>query len=183
MNSTATGFELAVRVYSSDLYRYAYWLCGHAQQAEDLVQEALLRAWKSWDRIEDVNATKYWLFTIVRREFLRRLAKDKQMPTESWDEQDLASLPDTKLNSEDSLELRQLLLKVPVNMREPLVLQVLGGFSCNEIASLLSISEGAVNTRLTRARQWLKNLLVFDSSSDKSPNIIPRNKRSTLHDN
>ena len=153
MPRESEGFRLAVKAYSADLYRYAYWLCSNSHQAEDIVQDALIRAWKKWHSIEDVNATKSWLFTIVRREFLRSISKNERNKIENWSDAALNAIPDTTLKHEDETALRKMLLSVPVGMREPLILQVLGGFSSEEISKILKINTGAVQTRLTRARQ------------------------------
>ncbi len=60
---------------------------------------------------------------------------------------------------ETALEVREALHALPESLRQPLLLQVLGGFSCAEIGALLDISEGAVMTRLTRARQAMRLLV------------------------
>ena len=68
-------FEIIVNEYSTQLYRYAYWLSNDSGIAEDLVQETFLRAWKSFDSLKNVHAVKSWLYTIVRRENARRFDK------------------------------------------------------------------------------------------------------------
>ena len=64
-------FDSLVAVYYPDMFRYAAWLCRDKAIAEDVVQEALLRAWKSLDALRDEAAAKHWLLTIVRRENAR----------------------------------------------------------------------------------------------------------------
>ena len=64
-------FDQIVGVYQQDMYRYAAWLCRDRVIAEDVVQEAMLRAWKSLDSLRDDLAAKPWLLTIVRRENAR----------------------------------------------------------------------------------------------------------------
>src|ERR1700712_3027515 len=73
-------FEALVRSHSSELYRYAYWLCGQDALAQDLVQETFLRAWRSLDALRENVAAKAWLTTILRREHAR-LYERKPMPT------------------------------------------------------------------------------------------------------
>ncbi|TVZ40835.1 RNA polymerase sigma-70 factor (ECF subfamily) [Alteromonadaceae bacterium 2753L.S.0a.02] len=149
-------FELAVHAYSDDLYRYAYWLCKHQSDAEDLVQECFHRAWNAWHTLKDEKAVKSWLFTILRREFLRRFEKIR-IDLDSLD--DHLELPALEPGQDEILALRQALHQAPVNLREPLLLQVLGGFSCEEIAEMQQTSSGAVMTRLSRARHWLRRSL------------------------
>ncbi len=144
-------FEQTVRAYSADLYRYAYWLCRDRHLAEDIVQEAFARAWKAWGELRDLAQAKAWLFTIVRNEYTRTFSRSR-IETLDLDEVDLPALP----SFEQGLETAQLVALLPETYREPLLLQVLGGFSCAEIATMLGTSEGAVMTRLTRARQALR---------------------------
>ncbi len=65
-------FNQLIAVYMDDLYRYGYWLSGSHAVADDLVQETLVRAWKSMDKLNDIRAVKGWLLTILRRENARR---------------------------------------------------------------------------------------------------------------
>lgn len=146
-------FEQAVRAYSADLYRFAYWLCRDRHAAEDLVQEACLRAWRSWTELRDLGQAKAWLMTIVRNEHARSFARKRnETHLDDMDETQLPSLP----SFEAGLETAQVVRLLPETYREPLLLQVLGGFSCAEIAGMLGTSEGAIMTRLTRARQALR---------------------------
>ena len=122
-----------------------------------MVQETFARAWRSWAELRDVNVAKAWLITILRNEMARSFAR--QRPAADIDavpEADLPALP----SFEGELELAQIMNLLPETYREPLLLQVLGGFSCAEIAGMLGTTEGAVMTRLTRARQALRQQFV-----------------------
>jgi len=147
-------FEQAVNRYFGDLYRYAYWLCRNRWQAEDVVQESLARAWRAWPALREERALKSWLFTIVRREHLRAVSRTPR-PEGDEDVAEQGYDPDPAC----ALDLEDALRGLPEDSREALLLQVLGGFSCAEIASLLGASEGAVMTRLTRARQAVRRHL------------------------
>jgi RNA polymerase sigma-70 factor (ECF subfamily) len=142
-----------VRAYSADLYRFAYWLCRDRHAAQDLVQEACLRAWRSWLELRDLAQAKAWLMTIVRNEHARSYSR-KRTET-SLDDVDEAQLPSTP-SFEEGVETAQVVRLLPETFRQPLLLQVIGGFSCAEIAGMLGTSEGAIMTRLTRARQALR---------------------------
>lgn len=148
-------FEETVRAHAADLYRYAYWLTRDRAQAEDVVQEALLRSWRAFPRLRDRTAAKAWLFTIVRNEFLRA-AGGADPAAESLDGLEVADERPELFG----LEVRDALHALPASYAEPLALQVLGGFSCAEIADMIGTTEGAAMTRLTRARQALKRLLA-----------------------
>ena len=71
VSSRQRQFDALVRAHSGDLYRYAYWLCGDSALAQDLTQEAFLRAWLSLDSLRETDAAKAWLITILRREHAR----------------------------------------------------------------------------------------------------------------
>ena len=147
-----------MRAHSAELYRYAYWLCGQEALAQDLVQETFLRAWRALDALRENVAAKAWLTTILRREHAR-LYERKPMPTTDIADLDLSdSGPGPEHLGEDAV-LRAAIARLEPKYREPLVLQVLGGFSCEEIARQLDISEAAVMTQVFRARQKLKSLL------------------------
>jgi RNA polymerase sigma-70 factor (ECF subfamily) len=147
-------FDDLVRQHAADLYRYAFWLARDRSQAEDIVQEALLRGWRAFPRLRAQGAAKSWLFSIVRNEYLRAVKADPRPPD---DLQEL-EIPDDR-RPELGLEMREALLSLPASYAEPLALQVLGGFSCAEIAAMLGTTEGATMTRLTRARQALRRLI------------------------
>ena len=149
-----TAFDSLVRAYSAELYRYAYWLCRDRFVAEDLVQETFARAWTAHGALRDERAVRAWLYTIVRNEHAR-LHERKRLDVE--DGRDLDTIEDQRLRSVSAdLEMRQALHVLPESYREPLLLQVVGGFSCEEIAKMMGLSAGAVMTRLTRARQVLR---------------------------
>lgn len=144
--------------HGTDLYRYAYWLCKDRSVAEDLVQETMLRAWRWLDRMATPEAAKSWLFTIVRRENARRFERARFEPSEVEPEQ----LGDPHRDYDTSTEafvLRRALEQLPAEYREPLLLQVVHGYSQQEIADHLGISLGGAGTRLFRARQKLKSML------------------------
>jgi RNA polymerase sigma-70 factor (ECF subfamily) len=159
-------FEQVVRAYSAELYRYAYWLCRDRFLAEDLIQETFARAWTSWSSLNDESAVKSWLYTILRNEHAR-LYERKRLDIAA--EVDLDSLEDRQLsNVSGGLELRDALHSLPPSYREPLLLQVLGGFSCDEIARLMNLTRGATMTRLSRARLALRRLSSTAGRKDAS---------------
>jgi RNA polymerase sigma-70 factor (ECF subfamily) len=152
-------FDQLVGVFHADMYRYAAWLSKDRAIAEDVVQEALLRAWKSLDALRDDAAAKPWLLTIVRRENARNFER-KKLETVDIDNLSasqaalLAEQPDRQLD-----DMREAIFELDDDYREPLVLQVMMGYSTNEIAELMGLKQGAVLTRLHRARQKLKETI------------------------
>ena len=153
-------FDQIVGVFHRDMYRYAAWLSRDKAIAEDVVQEALLRAWKSLESLRDDAAAKPWLLTIVRRENARYFER-KRLETVDIDNLTasqaalLAEEPDDELD-----DMRQAIYELDDDYREPLVLQVLMGFSTNEIGEQMGLKQGAVLTRLHRARAKLREQMV-----------------------
>lgn len=159
-------YERLVRSLSGDVYRYAFWLCRDRHLAEELVQETFLRAWKSFSSLADEGAAKSWLFTIVRREHARHYERKR---LEMADDVDFGRI-EGRTEYDTSVEafvLRRALAALPDEYREPLILQVVGGFSSEEIGQQLGLTPGAVMTRLFRARQRLREVLA--GGADATP--------------
>ncbi len=156
--SSRGGFESLVQHYSRELFRYAYRLCGHTQTAEDLVQESLLRGWRSRATLQDPAAARSWLYTIVRRENARRFERVQTPESELPQDDVLPSRKDYD-TSTDAFVLRRALDALPPRYREPLILQVVHGHSQQEIADRLGLSSAGVGTRLFRARERLRAAL------------------------
>lgn len=142
-----------------DLFRFAFWLARDRDVAEDVVQEALLRAWRSREALAEGAAAKPWLLTIVRREHAR-LYERKRFETVQVDE--LIASESAELGAavdQEVLNVRRAIFALDDDYREPLVMQVLLGHSTEEIAAELGLTRGAVLTRLFRARQKLRMVL------------------------
>ncbi len=154
-------FEKLVLALSSDIYRYAYFLCKNQELAEDLVQETFVRAWRFLGSLRDERKAKSWLFTTLRREFARQF--ERYQPRFDDVEPDL--LPGERSSQWEVLVVRRAMLGLPLKYREPIVLQVIGGYSGDEIANMLGVPRATVNTRLFRARQRLRKIFE-DGVSD-----------------
>ncbi len=158
-------FDRVVSVLHKDLYRYAAWLCRDPGIAEEVVQEALLRAWKSLDALREDGAAKSWLLTIVRRENARYFER-KRLETVDIDNltpSQSAMLAETE--DPNVADMRQAMYQLEDDYREPLVLQVLLGHTTREIAELIGIKQGAVLTRLHRARIKLKEAVEKEAAA------------------
>jgi RNA polymerase sigma-70 factor (ECF subfamily) len=149
-----------------DLLRFAHWLARERQLAEDIVQESLLRAWRSRDTLKDRGAARAWLLTIVRREHAR-LYERKRLELVSLDEALDTQAAETGSGTDgDLFTLRHAIMRLPIEYREPLLLQILAGFSTEEIARELALSSTAVLTRLFRARNKLRTLCGMTPAPD-----------------
>lgn len=163
-------FNRLVGEHRADLYRYAFWLSRDASLAEDVVQDAMLRAWRSLDSLRDDAAAKPWLLTIVRRENARFFER-KRLETVDIDE--LVGAPTLAVSTEDDTDrrdLREAILKLDADYREPLAMQVLLGFSTREIGEVMELTTAAVLTRLHRARKQL--IRDFDLGDEKPDSAV-----------
>ena len=160
--NTSKQFETLVQAFSAELFRYAFWLCGDRAQAEDLVQETFARAWRGIATLRDEHAARAWLYTILRHEHAR-LYERLQPDIKDLDETQLPG-PIAYDTSTEAFALRRALKQLSNDYREPLVLQVLGGFSCDEIAKIMRISANTVMTRVFRARKKLREVLTRETS-------------------
>jgi RNA polymerase sigma-70 factor (ECF subfamily) len=145
------------------------WLIKDKAIAEDVVQETFLRAWKSLDSLKDEGAAKSWLITILRRENARRFER-KQFDLVDIDDVSVAD----PINFGDVVlehrELRRIIGDLSEEYREPLMMQILMGFSGDEIAEQLNLNKNTVMTRLFRARNQIKEALLGDQTKGEQVN-------------
>jgi len=157
-----TRYEQMLLPHLDAAYNLARWLTHDEHDAEDLVQEAYLRALKFFSSFHGDNG-KVWLLTIVRNtcySWLRRNRPDKL--AESFDEtvhsaaDDLANPQRVLLQEEENQLFRDALQELPMEYREVLVLRELEGLTYREIAAVSGIALGTVMSRLARGRERLR---------------------------
>lgn len=148
-------YEALTKERYQDIYRLAYWLCKDHHLAEDLAQETFLKAWRFFDNLNDPNAAKPWLITILRRENARRFDK-KQYDFVDIDECVIQAktYPGSDHDMAQDWLQKQMMILEP-KYREPLVLKLVVGFNHNEIAQVLELNHNTVATRLFRARNQI----------------------------
>jgi len=173
-------FQTHILVYLNDLYRVALRLTARVADAEDLVQETCLQAFKAQHQLRQPAAAKVWVFSILRSVFLRQLqgepAKGTLISLEDIDASLLS--PSEALHDayEGLLPLRQTLLhethramlKLPWPYREAVILAHIAGFSYREMAQILGIPTGTVMSRLFRGRRMLRAYLAELPSGSES---------------
>ena len=148
-------FQRLVAPWRDDLFRYVVWLCRDPHLADDVVQETMLRAFRALDRLQDEKSVKTWLLTIARREHAR-VYERKRFETRDIDDLTQADAAFIAVGYDSDVDdMRAAIFRLDDDYREPLVLQVLMGFTTEEIAQMLEIKQGAVLTRLHRARKKL----------------------------
>lgn len=157
-------------------YDLARWLTRDEHEAEDLVQEAYLRAIKYFDGAPEVANARAWLLKIVRNAFYTSRARKKaDSGAASFDETvhgagfDAFSPELAALRSSDREVVRAALGDLPVEFREAIVLRELEGLSYREISEVLGIPLGTVMSRLARARAALATSLARRLGKEASP--------------
>ena len=166
------GFEYVIMPHLKAAYNLARWLTRNEQDAEDLVQEAYLRAFKFFDSFHGEDG-RVWLLKIVRNTFYSRLPRKREQDlTEPFDE----SLHDSSsegLNPEILViqniaqhALKQALVELPAEYREVIILRELEELTYKEIASLTGLPLGTVMSRLARARKKLQQYLKQQSDEE-----------------
>src|SRR5262249_11826415 len=157
-------FEQAVLPHLNAAYNLARWLTRNAHDADDVVQEAYLRAYQFFDSFHGGDG-RAWLLRIVRNTCYTWLEKDRpREPTMTFDESrhsaGAVAGPDAPLlASEDRQLLRQALAELPEEFREAIVLREMEGMSYREIAAVTGAPIGTVMSRLARARERLQEHL------------------------
>lgn len=165
-------FEDEFMPHSDALYNFAYHLTGNEEDANDLFQEALLKAWRFVDKYEAGTNAKAWLFTIAKNAFINEYRRKAKAPNrvELQDYVAYQDRQDTPLTSGMDLreEMFQYLIgdevslainQLPVDFRTVILLCDVEDFKYDEIASILDVPIGTVRSRLHRARNLLKEQL------------------------
>ena len=159
-------FEQAVLPHLDSAYNMARWLVRNDQDAEDLVQEACLRALKSFEGFRGGD-TRAWLLAIVRNRCYTWLEQNRlREVTTVFDEeihtaQERSRSPEALLlESADARLVKDALEELPPEFREAIVLRELEGMSYKEIADVAGVPVGTVMSRLARARERLQRRLT-----------------------
>jgi RNA polymerase sigma-70 factor (ECF subfamily) len=147
-------------------YNLARWLAGNDHDAQDVAQEASLRAFRFFESLHGENA-RAWLLTIVRNTFYTWLRKNR-LPENMVEIGDASlDVEDASANAQavdppfaDADAVRRALAELPVEFREIVILREMEGFSYKEIADLAEVPIGTVMSRLARARKLLQKCLA-----------------------
>lgn len=165
-----------------NLRAFALSLTGNADQADDLVQEALMKAWTSLERFQPGTNMRAWLFTILRNAFYSEFRK-KRREVEDADgvmASKLSSHPE-QFGHMDLDDFRRVLETLPSDQKEALVLIGASGFSYEEAAEICGCAVGTVKSRVNRARTRLAQLLSVDSVADYGPDAVAAPIISNIH--
>lgn len=151
------------------LYRMAYRMVGDAHEAEDLVQDTFRSAWKSRRLFREGVGDRAWLVSILRRRTVDHWRRPPRPVLMGEDAGLEVSTPAADMSREEYLdEVQHALDRLPAELRETLLLVVVGELTHQEAADLLGIPLGTVLSRVSRARTRMREyLLPADSSWEK----------------
>lgn len=157
------------------LYRLAYAWCHQVSQAEDLVQDTMLKALESRKELDSLEHLDAWLSKIMHNQFLDNMRFNKRWQWADESEIDffyMDSCTETRLIDEQTAEcLCAAMSKLPFEQREAISLVDLEGFSYQEIADITSTPIGTVMSRISRGRE---NLVKYMKQMEKAKsNIVP----------
>ena len=141
---------------SGSLLRFACRLTNDRAAAEDLVQETLLQAWRSFHQFEPESNIRAWLFRILVNTFYGQGRKNRLAPVIVPLS---AAIRSRAVSTDETLEVLDALNQLPSEQREVLLLGVVEGFTCSEVSKILSVPIGTIMSRLSRGRRALREKL------------------------
>ncbi|MFM2046549.1 MAG: polymerase subfamily sigma factor [Actinomycetota bacterium] len=170
------GFKVEAPQYAQQLFATAVRMTRNRADAEDLVQETYLKAWRAYDNFEEGTNLRAWLFRIMTNSYINRYNAAQRRPTETdLDDVEefflyrrLGAVDQSRMNAsaEDQMmelftdeEVRNAIEELPETFRLPLILSDVDGFAYKEIAEMLDIPIGTVMSRLHRGRKWMQKRL------------------------
>lgn len=154
--------ERLIEDYGHDVYKIAYLYVKDQQLAEDVFQEVFYKVMKNYHKFEHLSSEKTWLIRItintckdlLRTSWLRRVTTFGTLEDQNQYEQ-----PYDIVKSESNSELYELIMKLPPKYKEVILLFYYEDFSYDEVAQILNIPKGTVQSRLARGREKLKKLM------------------------
>ena len=152
--------------YYKEMYRYALYSLGHEQDAQDVVAETVASAYAQITHLRDADAFPMWLFRILSNQIKRKkksyIAQKKHVSLEEAEE-----VASDELLSESKLDLNKALDMIAKKDRDIVILSVVDGFTCYEIAEILKMNPATVRSRLSRSLKRLQQILSVTSDDQK----------------
>lgn len=153
-------FSKLYSIYAMDLYRFAVYMTGSSEDAEDAVQEAVFSAWQSIHNLKDNKAFKPWIFKILSNKCKTILMKRNKLPdTLPVEDYDFLVENEGDESLISNAELKEALSNLTPPDAQIILLSIIGGFKSYELASIFNMTPGAVRARQKRALEKLREFL------------------------
>ena len=160
-NGDCSAFSELYSQYATEIYRFALYMTGNKEDAEDAVQESLLSAWKGIHSLKEDSLFKAWFFKILSNKCKTLLMKKNKMPdTLPVEEYEFLVDYEEEGNLISSSELKDALSTLTPPDAQIILLSIIGGFTSYELGVIYNMTPGAVRTRQKRALEKLKNILA-----------------------
>lgn len=165
----AYAFEQLMRRHESRMYAVAVRMCGNREDAQDCVQDAMLRVYRALDRFKGQSSFSTWVYRITMNTCLDELRRRKVRASTSldtllesgWSPSDETDTPERHaLRSEQRTALAKAIAELPEDMRSAIVLRELQGLSYEEISEVLTVNVGTIKSRISRGREKLRQLIT-----------------------
>ena len=176
-----TAFEQLVNQYQKPVYNLACRMCGNADDAFDLSQEAFLNAWKGLKGFQFQSSFSTWLYRLTsnvclsylrskkRKSAVSLVFLDDEEEEQEWEIADSAPLPEEQtISKEERRQVESALNSLEVEYREALTLSVYSGLSYQQIAEIQGVQEGTVKSRIFRAREKIRRIIQSGNNSSPS---------------
>jgi len=150
-------FENVALPHAASLLRYALHLEGETARAEDLVQDTLLSAWRSFHQFEQGTNCKAWLFKILKNLYSKRIQRRSLRPEVSLEEDEPRFAVPEQISANQ--QVREAFARLTSEHQEVLQLAVVEGLGIRETAEVLQVPQGTIMSRLSRARASLRGVL------------------------
>lgn len=153
-----------------NLRAFAVSLIGSPDRADDLVQDAIMKAWAKQESFTPGTNMKAWLFTILRNEFYSQMRKKgREVQDSDGFFAERLSVHPAQYGSLDMRDFRRALETLPDDQREALILVGASGFAYEEAAAICGCKTGTIKSRVNRARQRLQEILSVSGAEDYGP--------------
>ncbi len=168
----ASAFSELLGAHEQKMYAVCYRMCSNEYDAQDCLQEAMLRAYKALPRFKGESAFATWLYRIAMNTCLDALRRKKSQAStsldsllsEGWSPQSNSESPDEHvIRSERNRVLHAAIAELPEEMRAAIVLRDVHEMSYDEIAEILNVNIGTVKSRISRGREKLREKIMTNA--------------------
>ncbi len=154
-----------LKPYKNKMFRYAFSIIGNRFEAEDIVQESIIKIWKRMDKFAEIDNKEAWVITVVRNLAIDKVRAKKKKQTRDINDyfhiSDKAPSPHIKLEQKDAvLKVSEIMNSLQETQREIITLRDIEGYTYQEIADIMDLKVDQVKVYLFRARKILREKLA-----------------------